>query len=229
MDPITIAMLGTTALSGLSGLLGSKAAKKKKKAELAALEQSRADINQGYGQAEGVLKPGSNYQPGLDKLLALSGVSGPQQQQDAYGAFQTSPGYEFQKSQGLEALARQGAVSGQSGRTTADAMRFGTGLADQEFSDYFNRIHGLTQDQMGMARNLSDLYVNRGGALAGLSQRGGQIRSNAITQKNNAWTGAIQGISDSLGYGLGNMDGAKPPAAVDPTRSSYSSLYDWGP
>ena len=63
------------------------------------------------------------------------------------GNFQTSPGYQFSRDQGLRAVDAGAAASGllRSGATLKAEQTFGTGLADQEFTNYYNRLFDLSK------------------------------------------------------------------------------------
>lgn len=61
------------------------------------------------------------------------------------------PGYQFAQEEGVKALDRGAASRGllNSGRSSKDLLRFGTGLADQTYGNQFARLMGATQQGLG--------------------------------------------------------------------------------
>jgi hypothetical protein len=60
--------------------------------------------------------------------------------------FQTSPGYQWSLEQGLRGVDAGAAAKGllRSGATLKAEQTFGTGLADQEFQQYYKNLTGLS-------------------------------------------------------------------------------------
>jgi hypothetical protein len=77
----------------------------------------------------------------------LLGLNGPEAAAAAMGQFQTSPGYGFQLSEGLRAVDAGAAAKGmlRSGATLKAEQQYGAGLADQDFTDYYNRLAGISK------------------------------------------------------------------------------------
>jgi len=119
-----------------SNAVGS-AADKANSAQMRGLEQSRADLEPwrtaGSGALTGVQNAaGLNGQPGYDAAMA---------------GFHASPSYQFQLDQGLRAIDHGAAAKGilNSSDTLHNEQTFGTGLADKEFTDYYNRLFNLSE------------------------------------------------------------------------------------
>lgn len=91
------------------------------------------------------------------------GVNGAEGSTRATEAYRTSPGFEFQMEQGLDALERRASAQGRvaSGQTRDDTLRFATGLADQNYSGWLDRLGGTVNTYAGgaagKAGSLSDL------------------------------------------------------------------------
>lgn len=196
----------------LSGLLGSKAQKKAMREQLIAQKRAEQLVRENNAKATDLLQPASDYRPALSQLMALNGLSGGQAQQDAFGAFRDTPGYQFQLDQGIGAMNRSAAARGTalSGRTLVDAQKLGQGLADQNFSNYYSRLSGLYGSQLGAAGDLAGIYTGQGSQLAGLAQGMGQIKADGITGQAGTWLKALQGAADSVAFGAGGWAGAKP-------------------
>jgi hypothetical protein len=209
--------MGGTALSSvLGGFLGSKSAKKSARAQQAAIQQAMALQREGMGKAEGLLQPGANYKPAMMRLQDLLGLNGGQSQQDAYGAFRDTPGYRFNLEQGLGAANRSAAAHGaaMSGRTLTDLAKFGSGLADQTYNQYYNNLDNMYRSQLGTAGNLAGVYTGGADSLAKLAVGGGQAKADGIMGSANAWTNSLQNLANVAGYGAGKMN---------PSASSYGT------
>jgi hypothetical protein len=133
------AVTGAAAIGGslIQSSAAKSAASKANAAQQAGLDQARADI--GPWSATG----GQANTASADLL----GVNGPDAATAAMGNFQASPGYQFSLDQGLRAVDAGAAAGGmlRSGATLKAEQTFGSGLANQEFSDYYNRLFNLSK------------------------------------------------------------------------------------
>ncbi len=120
------------------------------------------------------------------------------QRPDGYAGFSATPGYDWQLGQGMGAInALAGARGGlNSGRTMQDAMRFGQGLASQEYNNHLTRLAGLT-DQGLSAASLQ----------AGIANNAATGVSNALANRGNAQAAGAIGVGNALAGGLGNTMG----------------------
>jgi hypothetical protein len=131
----------------------------------------------------------------LPATADLLGLNGPDAAAKAMGNFQTSPGYQWQLEQGLRAVDAGAAGQGmlRSGATLKAEQEYGQGLANQDFTNYYNRLFGLSQlggnVAVGGATNAS------GAAQAAL---GGANAQNSITGN------LAQGLSSSANTLLNN-------------------------
>jgi len=150
----------------------------------------------------------------LDLYLKSKGLSG--------GQFNTNnPAYQFQLKQGQQALDRSSAARGMgySGAQMKASQAYGQGLASQqydkeynratsEFTDYYNRLAGLSQGGQQAASTLGS-YGNQyaTGASNTLGSLGGYLQNNLGQAANarasgyiggaNAINGGIQGLTDN--------------------------------
>lgn len=155
------------------------------KAAEKATKKAIAFQREGQDKAAGVLQPGANYAPAMSRLNALAGLDGRQAQLDAFGQFQESPEFQFQREQGEQAAQRAAAAGGQlaSGRTLADLSRFGQGLANQSYGQYYDRLRDLYGTSLGTANNLAGIYGNGGNNLANITMQGGMQQANLAGQR----------------------------------------------
>src|SRR5678815_1311933 len=173
-----VAGAGISAAAGLAGgmMQSNTAAKGQKQAQEMYLQQ-RNDL-------------GPYREAGLAPLQAqqdLLGLNGQPAADVAMANFQQSPGYAWQMEQGLRAIDAGAAARGilNSGATLKAEQKFGQGLADADFSDYYARLMGLTtlgqnsaaggasttnaaaQTALGGANAQSSIYGNTASALGG--------------------------------------------------------------
>lgn len=180
----------------------------------------------GLQGAEGQLDPfAQGGTRAFEQQQALSGALGPEAQQAAMDAFIASPGQEFQRQQGEQSISRQAATTGGlgGGAQLADLQAFGTGLAQQDFQNQFNRLGQLSQQGqqaatalgqfgVGTGQNISNLISGTGQGVAGLQSGLGQALAQAFgtsTQNiSNLFTNQgtqLAGLRTDLGTNLANL------------------------
>jgi hypothetical protein len=163
MGAVGAAVAGGVA-SGVVGAAGSAIAGNKAGAGAAqaqqALQQQRNDL---MPYREAGLAP-------LQAQQDLLGLNGQDAATAAMGNFQASPGYQFSRDQGLRAVDAGAAANGllRSGATLKAEQTFGTGLADQEFQQYYKNLMGL-----------STLGENAAAGGAQTASAAGQLAQNA--------------------------------------------------
>lgn len=161
---------------------------------------------QGQDKAAGILQPGANYGQAQSKLYDLSGLNGQQAQQTAFGQYTESPEVQFQREQGEQAAMRGAAAGGQlaSGRTLADLSRFGQGLAQQGYGDYYSRIRDLYGTGLTTANNLAGIYSQGGSNLANIAMGGGQQYAQAKGQQGGVFGDLLSQAAGLGAYVYGN-------------------------
>lgn len=122
----------------------------------------------------------------------LLGLNGQDAATAAMGRFQKSPGYQFSFDQGLRAVDAGAAAKGmvRSGAALKAEQAFGTGLADQEFGNYYNRLFDMSR--------LGENAAAGGAATAGTSA---QLAQNAGNTQASIFGDAAKGIG-TLGNSL---------------------------
>lgn len=175
--------------------------------------QGNAIIDQGSAAAGGYLNQVSDlYKPiaGATSMYAdANGLNGAAGNERATGAFQTAPGYEFQRDQGLQALDRRSSAAGrfQSGNADIDAMQFATGLADQSYGSWLDRLNGMSNTalsgQTGALNNLANLATGTASQKLGLA---GEVASGKMAG-NNQWAGGEEANKAGIASFGGNLIG----------------------
>lgn len=125
--------------------------------------------------------------------------------QPNYSAFFQSPDYQFALQQGQGALDRDAAARGTlyGGAHTADAIKFGQGLASQQFGNYYNRLAGLA----GIGQQTGTQLGYMGQSTA--NQIGNANEWNAQNQMNSSYNqaNAYSNLAGQLGNAGGQLAG----------------------
>lgn len=184
------------------------------------LASATGALNTGYDQATAAYQPlaqlGQKYGAGSQLALDAYGAGGAAGNQRALDAFQAGPGYQFAMDQGNQAVERRRAVAGgwNSGNTDIDLMKFGQGLANQEYGNWRTGLQGFINPELqatsGAAGGIANAAVGRGTGLAGLYSTDADNRTNILgsvtsggMQANNAEAaGKSAGAKNLLGAGL---------------------------
>jgi hypothetical protein len=130
----------------------------------------------------------ASYAPGAQAYGDATGANGADGYARAKANFQTDPGYGFQMDQGLQALQRTHAAAGNlsSGNADTDALKYATGLADQSYGNYVNRLAPYLSGQAGATAGAAGVDTGLG---TGLNQsyqgQGGAANTTQTTIGNN--------------------------------------------
>jgi hypothetical protein len=134
-------------------------------------------------------------QTGTDAYMAAMGL-GPQGA-EGMNNFRNTPGYEFARDQGLDAINRTAAARGMlaGGNTSADLMKYGTGLADQTYGNYLTRLNPLME------------MYNKGisGQVQGLTNQA-NLATGQGTAEANLYTGRGNNIGNVYGKIAGSYE-----------------------
>ena len=197
-------LIGASLIGGASALSASSRASK---AQQQGVDQSIAEQRRQFDLNRSDLEP--FRQGGINALGRLDQLN-----QGDFSGFETSPGFEFRRDEGLRGIENRFSASG--GSLSGNALRrlteFNSGLASQEFGNFFNR--NLAQAGLGQT-------ATQAGVAAG-TQTAGNI-SNALVQGGNARASGIQGQNSALQGTLGNLLFAQgsgafsgPPRVISP-------------
>lgn len=148
----------------------------------------------------------TNFKPYLDvgknatyTLGQLTGT-GNNGQQD-FSSFFKDPSYSFAQSQGELGIERGANARGMnlSGGTLKDLATFNSGLASQQYGNYFNRLMGLSQLGQASAAGSAANGTAQAGQIGNTMQGVGQAQASGIVGASNAITGGISsGTSNAL-------------------------------
>lgn len=183
--------------AGASIIEGNKAANAQKSAAQSQINETQREFN--IEQA--------NYAPWLNTgRSALSVLAGQYGLNPAgstspntpgnYGAFTSSPGYQWQLNQGLQAIDRQNSARGllNSGAADKARMTYAEGLASQDYGNWWNRLAGLA----GTGQTAAAQTAQAGQASVG------QI-NNALQQQGNATASSYLNTGSAINSGINNV------------------------
>jgi hypothetical protein len=138
-----------------------------------------------YGPQRGL---GSGADVALASQLGLAGTPN-------YSAFSNSPGYQFARAQGSQAIDRTAAANGSlyTPNTLAMLDQYNTGYASQNYNNYIGQLmqsaglgaqgnQGLASGITSTGANISQLQQNQGNAQAGGQANASGITSNLISK-----------------------------------------------
>jgi len=120
-------------------------------------------IATGADTATGYLQPYADAAaPAAGMYSDALGLNGADGNARAVGAFQVSPGYDFQVNQGLDALDRRAASRGMlaSGNNSIDTINYSQGVANQEYGGWLDRLNGQQQFGAGVAGQMGGIATN---------------------------------------------------------------------
>src|SRR5258706_15039579 len=91
---------------------------------------------------------GSKYGAGTNMYMNSLGLNGAGGNADATGAFQASPGYNWQRDQAIEATARNANRFGAGGNELAALTDRANNLANQEYGNSQDRLAGFANPEL---------------------------------------------------------------------------------
>ncbi len=144
-----------------------------------------------------------------------------------YQGFRASPGYQFRRDQGEQAIERMASARGLrlSGGTMQDAARFNQGLAADEYGNYWNRLAGLAGAGQTSVQNTQALGQNYANAVGQNTRAAGQARASGYMGAANAFGGTVNSLGGIYGAAKGGQFGANPGFGITP---SPAGLQAWG-
>ena len=164
---------------------------------------------------------GQAYQPyadvgnqALSQLSNLYGLNGQEAAQGAMQDFQTTPGYDFRMSQGVNALdrsasARGGLYSGAAGKALTE---YGQGVGSQEYGNYVGGLSGLMNTGFQGAQGLPNIALGQGDLIYGNAGNKANTRVGGLsaitgsnTQIGQAQAGGVLGAAAARAAGANNF------------------------
>lgn len=196
--------VGSAAVTVVGGVIQSNQAKKGANAQAEAGAAAARESGRQYDQTRQDLMPWMDA--GRSALFDLQRLNS-----GDFSGFRADPGYQWAQQQGLQALDRSAAARGGlfSGGADADRIAFGQGLADQQFSGYYNRLAGLAGVGQTTANQLGGFGFQNAATQGNALMNAGAARASAYQQQGQAWGNALNGFGQAVAYGYGNNWGRR--------------------
>lgn len=143
---------------------------------------------------------GELYNPGTDgSVYNYQGDPTGSKRQAAMNAFQVSPGYQFRRQEGINALDRSAAAKGTllSGAQAKAVQGYGDNLASAEYGDYYNRLANLASQGGQMQSSLM-------GANTGLTNSIGNWTMGGAAGQGSAYIQGANALASGIGSGINN-------------------------
>lgn len=135
-----------------------------------------------------------------------------------FSSFKQSPDYAFALSQGLQGLDRSAAARGSlySGGQSADILNFASGLASQNYGNYYGRLAGLAQLGQNSATSLGSIGTGNAAQQGNFNLAGAGAVGQGLYDSANSTSNLVGGLTGLAGQYFGSR-------GTDPNASSYGS------
>lgn len=190
-----VALAGATVVSGYMAKEGAEDAAAAGQAaanvQAGAADRGVEEVRRQFDEIQKLMKPYVDAGgKGLNGMLDLIGLNGPEAQKAAYLGVENSPEFAALTQQGETALLANASATGglRGGNTQGALAQFRPALLSQLINERFSKLGGITQ--MGQAaaagqaaagqqtgQQVSDLYQQQGAAIAGGLLAGGQAQA----------------------------------------------------
>ncbi|MGN6280544.1 hypothetical protein [Frateuria sp.] len=186
------------------------AAKKAAGAQQRAADQAIAATQQNYDRTK------SDLQPYITLGGDAAGTLGALNSGD-FSAFHADPGYQFAFNQGLQGLDRSAASRGSlySGGHSADLIRYGQGMADQQYGQFYNRLMGLAGMGQNASSNLGSVGTGNAASIGSNLTNAANAAASGYINSANAQSNLYGQLAGAFGQYMGNR-------GSNPTTTSYS-------
>ncbi len=178
-------------------------------------KEANAALSAAAGQQRNDLMPWATS-GGLASTAStdLLGLNGPDAATAAMGNYQTSPGYQWQLSQGLRGVDAGAAAKGmlRSGATLKAEQTFGAGLADSDFQQYYKNLMGLSTLGESAASKQGAGSLEAAKAMSGVDTGAAGAQASIY---GNAAKGLSTGVNDLFGPSGAFSGGGSGTGVVD--------------
>lgn len=228
----SMAILGAAAIGGVASLAGgamqANAANQAAQVQSQAADKSLAVQQQQFDQSMGFQQKQADQsradalpwmEAGKKALVAYQGELG-LSDEAKNGTFQSgfkeTPGYQFAVNEGEKGAVNNLAALGMknSGAALKALTRFRTGLADQTYNNYLDRLSAASQGGQATVANQNALGQNAANSMSSLGQNFANSAGQTLQDKGaatasgyvggaNAWSNALSNISNQAGWALG--------------------------
>lgn len=171
--------------------------------------------------------------PAQNGALYSFGAQRPAGAKPLFSGFQKDPGFQFRQQQGNDALNNSLAARGglMSGNALKAAMDYNSGLASQEYGNYWNRLAGLAG--VGQTANNTMASVGQSTAqnVGNSTMQAGNARASGYAARGQAYGNMINGLSNTIGgidWSTIGRGGSQYPAGMTSSLPSNVAAYGRG-
>jgi hypothetical protein len=180
---------------------------------------ANAAIQQGVQTATNQLSPWTTTGvPANAQESNLLGLNGQPAADAAMSTYQQSPGYAWQLGQGLRAVDAGAAAQGmlRSGATLKAEQTFGQGLANTDFSNYWNRLQQLSSGGLSAAGGIANAATGGAAQIAGTDTSAAAAQAKIIGNEASSIGSSANGLMNNQGFQswLGGGGGASTYAQM---------------
>lgn len=211
----TAAILGAAAIGGAaslaSGAMQAKAAEKAANAQENAANQSVALQKEMFDTTRQDSMPWLDAgKTALTSYMGELGLSDEARAGTFKSAFETTPGYEFQVSEGQKGVVNSLGALGMknSGAALKALTRFREGLASTEYNNYLTRLAGVAGGGQTQANTNTQAALTTGTNIGNTLESAGEARASSYTGQAKGWSNALTGLTNTSGWALGRLSGA---------------------
>lgn len=182
----------------IGGVAANNAAKKGAKAtdqaSQAAIDEQRRQFDLTRGDQLPFLQAGHGA---LGDMQALNSGD--------FSKFFQTPDYAFARDQGLQGIDRSASARGGmfSGGADADRMKFASGLASQNYNQFYNRLQAMAGQGQTTASGLGQLGMGMANNIGNAGMNAAAQRSSAFNQIGNNWASVAGTATGALGQWYG--------------------------
>src|SRR5215471_1786496 len=165
------------------------------------IPQALQQLQTGVTGASDTLSPAIDQATKGSNLYAdLMGLNGPEGTARATAAFKAGPAYDFNLTQGLEAINRRRAAAGElaGGNADREAQDYGAGLASNEFDKYRTGLAGYSPLEANLRTTLAGIKSGAGTTGAGIVNTGYGTIANILAQGGRDVAGLDVGSGRTL-------------------------------
>lgn len=220
--PVVLAV-GAVAAAGIGAYGAMKASETQAKSAQNALDLQKSIYNQNQTNLQPFITAGQGATSTLQRLTG--GGATPAD----YSSFYNSPDYGFAQQQGELGITRAANARGLnlSGGTMKDLIGFNSGLATQQYGNYFSRLMQLATLGSNSASSLAGNNTNMASTMGNTTQGIGQAQASGIVGATNAVTGSItNGVNNSLLANYINPSAYKSGSSLFSGGGSSTSPFD---
>lgn len=127
--------------------------------------------------------------------------------------FQVDPGYNFVLQQGQQALDRRRAAGGsyQSGAAIKDAVDYNQGMADQQYTNAYNRFQNNRSTRYNQLAGVAGAGQRSADTLASAGANKSNNVSDALIYQGNARASGYMGIANAFNGAIGGIMQSQNP------------------